>query len=164
MHRCKVGVCFDWRNVSKWTVEKIILFRECMLRIYYSVTTTVLQKWHSPTMSPLLQLLMTALISAEQQSTAYINCCPTGVRELQARMCTFNTHSSLHSLLSATKTYTPLTQQVLHKLLLPSSPHECTHAHTNLCQDGVAGVSFSPLRLYLITAGGWEGFSLYERY
>lgn len=73
------------------------------------------------------KLLMTALISGDQQPYC-ISCHPAGVRELQARMCTSCSH------FSTKKTQTPHTQQVLHKLLLPSSPHECTHtralAHT----------------------------------
>lgn len=73
------------------------------------------------------KLLMTAFISVNRQPDALT------VMELWATMCTRSSappvpQNQLHS----------PTQQVLHKLLLPSSPHEyrqrahvCTHTHTH---------------------------------
>lgn len=110
---------------------------------------------HCLTLALLLQLLMTALISGEQQSNTLTvarlvsECC-------RARMCTSSTHL-----------FPPLPPPQCHKNTLHSPnkfstncfypPHPVSvhaPAHTNLGLGRVARVRFSALRLYLIMAGG----------
>lgn len=108
-----------------------------------------------------LQLLMTALISGEQQSNTLTvarlvsECC-------RARMCTSSTHLLLRRpppsppLPSPVpQKHTPLTQQVLHKLLLPSSPCECTHTRTHKLRPG-QGSEGSFFSTQVIFNHGWR--------
>lgn len=95
---------------------------------------------------------MTALISGDQQSNTLTvaqlvseSCRPGYVRP---------TLTSPPTPSPVPQKHTPLTQQVLHKLLLPSSPHECTHTHTNLGLGRVAGVSFFSTQV--IFNHGWR--------
>lgn len=119
------------------------------------VECTVEQKVYLP--NAFLKLLMTIKIF-RQLAAWHVTCRPAGVAEPRATA-------------GAAKKTTSLTHttQFCPNCFYPPHPtstdNTCTHTHTHyLGLDEVARVSFPALRLYLITVGGWGGFSLYERY
>ncbi len=95
---------------------------------HMTTVAAVQQKLHSLTLTLLLQLLMTALISGDQQSNTLT--VARLVSESYRPGCARPAPISPFTPSLVPQKHTPLTQQVLHKLLLPSSPHERTQAHT----------------------------------